>query len=329
MQQQEQVQQQYPDEQQKGPIFVDTQHDDMVHDAQLDYYGCKLATCSSDRTIKIYDVSGSTYTHTATIQGHEGPVWEVSWAHPKFGVVLASCSFDGAVLLHRERSPGDWILLSANRNLHESSVNSVAFAPHEYGLVVAAASSDGYVSILSHNEDDTWNVDKFRDNALGVNSVSWAPYDLTNEGHNCLRLVTGGCDNRVRFWIRDMDGKWKEDPDTTLGTGECHTDWVRDVAWAPSSLANQSLVASCSEDGSVIVWASSEDSVLEPKLLNRFDGPVWRLSWSVTGNILAVSSGDGDVTLWKQMLDGDWKQISSVEDTVAKTVDTSVPQQAM
>jgi hypothetical protein len=30
-----------------GPILVDTQHEDLVHDAQLDYYGCKLATCSS------------------------------------------------------------------------------------------------------------------------------------------------------------------------------------------------------------------------------------------------------------------------------------------
>jgi len=30
-----------------GPIIIDTQHDDMVHDSQLDYYGCKLATASS------------------------------------------------------------------------------------------------------------------------------------------------------------------------------------------------------------------------------------------------------------------------------------------
>ena len=30
-----------------GPIYVDTQHEDLVHDAQLDYYGCKLATTSS------------------------------------------------------------------------------------------------------------------------------------------------------------------------------------------------------------------------------------------------------------------------------------------
>jgi hypothetical protein len=30
-----------------APIYVDTQHDDMVHDAQLDFYGTKLATGSS------------------------------------------------------------------------------------------------------------------------------------------------------------------------------------------------------------------------------------------------------------------------------------------
>lgn len=30
-----------------GSVLIDTQHEDLVHDAQLDYYGCKLATCSS------------------------------------------------------------------------------------------------------------------------------------------------------------------------------------------------------------------------------------------------------------------------------------------
>jgi len=32
-----------------GPIYVDTQHDDMIHDAQMDYYGTKLATSSSGK----------------------------------------------------------------------------------------------------------------------------------------------------------------------------------------------------------------------------------------------------------------------------------------
>jgi len=32
-----------------GPIYIDTQHEDLVHDAQMDYYGVKLATCSSGK----------------------------------------------------------------------------------------------------------------------------------------------------------------------------------------------------------------------------------------------------------------------------------------
>lgn len=28
-------------------IYIDTQHEDLVHDSQMDFYGAKLATCSS------------------------------------------------------------------------------------------------------------------------------------------------------------------------------------------------------------------------------------------------------------------------------------------
>lgn len=50
-------------------------------------------------------------------------------------------------------------------------------------------------------------------------------------------------------------------------------------------------------------------------LVDRFDAPVWRVSWSITGNVLAVSTGDHKVTLWKQAVDGNWIQIRSLEET--------------
>ena len=49
-------------------------------------------------------------------------------------------------------------------------------------------------------------------------------------------------------------------------------------------------------------------------MLNTFEDPVWRVSWSITGNILAVSSGDANVTLWKEELDGKWTLVNQVED---------------
>lgn len=33
---------------------------------------------------------------------HSGPVWQVAWAHPSFGPILASCSYDGRVYVWKE-----------------------------------------------------------------------------------------------------------------------------------------------------------------------------------------------------------------------------------
>lgn len=74
----------------------------MVHDCQLDFYGKRLATCSSDRTVKIFDVADNAQTLVDTLRGHDGPVWSVAWGHPKYGSILASASYDGKVIIWRE-----------------------------------------------------------------------------------------------------------------------------------------------------------------------------------------------------------------------------------
>eukprot|EP00494_Astrolonche_serrata_P026643 UN26905 len=67
-----------------GTMNINTEHDDMIHDAQLNYYGTRLATASSDRTIKIFSVENKKHECTDTLRGHEGPVWMVKWIHPNF-----------------------------------------------------------------------------------------------------------------------------------------------------------------------------------------------------------------------------------------------------
>ena len=137
----------------------------MIHDCQVDYYGRKLATCSSDHTIKIFDISGDSVSqNVAIITGHEGPVWQVAWGHPKFGIILASCSYDSKVLIHKETSPGNWEKIFTH-DKHESSVNSICWGPYEYGFILACASSDGKISIIE-NKDDEWFVEIVICNAI-------------------------------------------------------------------------------------------------------------------------------------------------------------------
>src|SRR5277367_1307493 len=82
---------------------------------------------------------------------HEGPVWSVSWAHPKFGTFLASSSYAGTINIHRETPPtgatatsaggvggqgptgGSGWVLAHTSTAHAASVNAVAWAPHEAG----------------------------------------------------------------------------------------------------------------------------------------------------------------------------------------------------
>ena len=102
---------------------------ELVHDVQLDYFGKQLASAGSDRRIKIYDVvDGTQRQQTAELIGHDGPVWQLAWAHPEFGNVLASCSYDRQVFVWKEHSPQHWVLVHKFLG-HEGSVNSISWAP--------------------------------------------------------------------------------------------------------------------------------------------------------------------------------------------------------
>jgi protein transport protein SEC13 len=214
--------------------------------------------------------------------------------------------------------------------MHEFSINSISWAPHEHGLILACASSDGKVRTLQHNVD-TWILESFsNDNQVGCNSISWAPFGSHDalrpqagagaaDGANSLsarRFVTGSCDSLVRFWRFDESTrKWTEE----AKAANPHTDWVRDTAWAPGISLPYNLVASCSEDKTVMIWKDNgPDGKWVPTPLPRFEQPVWRVSWSVTGNVLAVSSGNPsqpathEVTLWKQTTSEEWVQMSKV-----------------
>eukprot|EP01070_Trichotokara_eunicae_P008799 Trichotokara_eunicae@DN5881_c0_g1_i13.p1 len=91
---------------------------------------------------------------------------------------------------------------------------------------------------------------------------------------------------------------------------EGHSQWVRDVAWRPTPGGAANLIASCGEDGNVILWKGDESNGVWMKHQTiSMAGPVWRVSWTVTGTVLAVASGDETVTLLKEVEDGKWEVV--------------------
>ncbi|KAJ2345737.1 GTPase-activating protein S13, partial [Coemansia sp. RSA 2618] len=306
-------------------LQFDTQHEDMIHDAQLDYYGKRLATCSSDGSIRIFEVHGQQQTFVEALKAHTGPVWQVAWAHPKFGNVLASCSYDGTVLIWKETA-GSGFAVIHKHDKHQASVNAIAWASHELGPVLLCGSSDGKTSLLSFNEEGTWEVQMIRSaHTTGVNAVSWAPViaagAFTQPGAGAdakstglvKQFATGGCDNNVKIWAFSEDSKTYE----VIHTLDGHGDWVRDVAYAPNIGLPRTYLASCSQDKNVFIWTqdaqpgkAGASEWKRQSLSEPFPDVVWRVSWSLSGNVLAVSCGDNRITLWKENVKGEWECIS-------------------
>ena len=71
---------------------VEMGHDEIIHDAETNFDGTRLATCSDSHTIKIFELNGNQSKLLKELSGHEGPVWQLDWAHPKHNNLLASCS---------------------------------------------------------------------------------------------------------------------------------------------------------------------------------------------------------------------------------------------
>lgn len=202
--------------------------------------------------------------------------------------------------------------------------------------MLACASADQDISILKHTTDNDWEPRKIKNaHSIGVNAVSWAPpissvstiYRPQNASSGTpgsgdaaaplnrptlvKRLVSGGCDSLIKIWKYDESDKWVEER-----VLDGHTDWVRDVAWAPSIGLPKWYIASCSQDKKVMIWTNNDGpngTEWESKVLDEFDDIVWHVSWSMMGNILAVSSGESQVSLYKEDVNGEFKSIKDVK----------------
>lgn len=171
-------------------------------------------------------------------------------------------------------------------------------------------------------DDGSWETQLIDAHGIGCNAVTWAPAAIpgslvqTNGGNPNVnvvkKIVSAGCDNLIKIWGYKDDSKTWQEEETLDG----HSDWVRDVAWAPNVGLPKSYLASCSQDKSVLIWTQEnpKSEWTHKTLGDKFPDVVWRVSWSLSGNVLAVSCGDNKVTLWKESSKGDWELLETLEE---------------
>jgi len=316
---------------------IETEHKDLIHDVAYDHYGRRMATCSSDQSIKVWDIAedGSS-KQVAHWKAHSGSVWRVTWAHPEFGQVLATCSFDRTATIWEEvSSAGDsdhggsssessssWVKRTSLVD-SRTSVTDVKFAPKHLGLQLATCSSDGMVRI--YEAPDVMNLCQWTPQ-LEINSKMSCSCLAWNPSRAHLSMIAVGSDDpsasgssKVQIYeFNESSRKWLK-VEAIAGA----TDPVHDLSFAPNFGRSYHLLAIASRDVKVVSlkpFTPSKEAIAQGSGYSKFEirqvasfnehnSQVWRVSWNVTGTILASSGDDGCVRLWKANYMGSWKSI--------------------
>ena len=277
------------------PMQVSSESD-YVHDVSYNFYGDRLALCTSSQTIAVWELTDEKdWKETSRIENaHAGPIWRLDWAHPEFGQVIASCSEDRTISIWAS-SAGGW---KRRATLTDSphAVTDVQFAPRQFGLKFAACTADGIVRVYEASDPlnlSVWEVEDFSTGeAGGCSALSWC------SGADAERIGVVGESGKIKVYERK--NRWVLIAESDAGHGA-----LKDCAWAPNLCRDADWIAACGDSSTVNVYALKEnpvDRTASLVLVHSIEtgvSPIWRCAWSITGDILSLAPETGKVQLWR------------------------------
>jgi hypothetical protein len=226
--------------------------------------GAVLASCSRDKTVKLWDAATGRLIRTLT--EHTADVYGVTFS-PK-GDVLASASADRAVKLWDAKA-GKVIRTLGG---HADVVRSVAFAPD--GKTLASAGVDRTVRL--------WDVEAGRltqtlkGHTARVKSIAYSP--------DGKALASASSDRTIRLWDA-RTGK-------VMRVLRGHTGDLECVAFSPDG----KLLASSSHDTTVRLWDPRTGKTR--RTLEGHRAEVDSVTFSPDGKVVASGCKDLSVKLW-------------------------------
>ncbi|KAL1641203.1 hypothetical protein SLS61_010182 [Didymella pomorum] len=260
-------------------------HSGYVPSVAFSHDSTRLASGSSDSTVKIWDASSGACLQT--LKGHSDRVWSVAFSHDS--TRLASGSDDNTVKIW-DASSGTCLQTLKG---HSDRVRSVAFSHDSTRL--ASGSDDNTVKIWDASGGAC--LQTLDGHSSNVQSVAFS--------HDSTRLASGSDDNTVKIWDASSG--------VCLQTLKGHSDWVHSVAFSHES----TRLASASRDCTVKIWDASSGTCLQT--LKGHSDRVWSVAFSHDSTRLASGSDDNTVKIWDassgaclQTLEGHRTRVRSV-----------------
>ncbi|KAG5461891.1 MAG: WD40-repeat-containing domain protein, partial [Olpidium bornovanus] len=282
------------------------------HDAQMDYYGKKLATCSSDRTIRVFEMEDEGFTQIGHLKGWGENRWFLDDSRRRRGARDVRCAFSPfSLVVLLCWSPCTRLFLPAQPRW--SRLGACLGAPTIWCrpcLVLLRRAGNnleaGRREVCQHQ--GAHRTHRFRKAPGGhqtleftlthplflVNSIQWAPHELGPH------LACGSSDGKVSVLsYRDYGHAFMADlrlvgsfivaDDATwdVQVFDAHAVGCNAVSWAPARQASSGPaatrhLASAGCDNAVKIWSWNGDSKkwTQDDVLEGHTDWVRDLSWS-------------------------------------------------
>ncbi|KAL7903729.1 Pfs, NACHT and WD domain protein [Trichoderma velutinum] len=310
-----------------GRLQNSESHNEPVTSVVFSSDGQRIASCSHDKTVKVWDTNSGACLHTFQSHGD----WVQSVVFSSDGQRLASISADDTVKVWDANSGACLHTFQS----HGDRLESVIFSPD--GQRLASISADNTVEVWDANlgiclQTLGGNVDSvdlviISSDGQRLASISY-DYTIkiwdtnsgaclqTLQGHNnslksvvfspdCQQLASGSRDRTIRVWDANSGACLQ----TLMG----HNDSVTSVLFSPDG----QRIASCSRDKTVKVWNTSSGACLQT--LESHNDSVKSLVFSLDGQRLASISYDYKVKAWDmdsgaclQTLEGHFDSVNSL-----------------
>ncbi|MEH2073969.1 MAG: hypothetical protein V7K57_06185 [Nostoc sp.] len=205
-----------------GKIYTLQGHSNSVNSVTFSPDGKTLASGSSDKTIKLWDVG--TGREIYTLQGHSSCVNSIAFSPD--GKILASGSDDKTIKLWNVTTKAQIRTIEA----HSDSVRSVTFSPDS--KILASGSSDKTIKLWDMRTGE--QIRTLQAHSEWVRSVAFSPDGKT--------LASGSNDKTIKLWDMRTGGQ--------IRTLQGHSHWVVSVDFSPDGR----IIASGSCDKISKLW---------------------------------------------------------------------------
>ncbi|CAJ1049511.1 WD repeat%2C SAM and U-box domain-containing protein 1 isoform X2 [Xyrichtys novacula] len=246
------------------------------------FSGNLLATCSGDKTLRVYSTSDFSELAFSPLSGHGYSVHCCCFS--ACGQFLASCSTDATVVI--------WSMVSGE-------IEAVLEHPGRSPVRICALSPDS-VHLVSGASDGTLALWDFPSKQLcRTGTVNEATLVACSFSPCSQVFVTGSTYGDLRLWDLEMRQLHAEKNAHDLGVTCC--------TFAPSILSGGQVVqfrlASCGQDSQLKIWAINKFNFggYKMHLLHTLTGqsaPVLSCAYSSDGQLLVSGSVDKTVTVY-------------------------------